>query len=86
MRIADPQYYPGIRGDFEKTFRIARSLPVDIWVTSHARDFGRYRKFVKRGSTSDAAAPFIDRAGYLAYIDTGEARFRRLLAEHQKKR
>jgi metallo-beta-lactamase class B len=85
MRLADPQYYPGIRTDFEKTFSIARSLPVDIWVTSHARDFGRYRKYTQRGATADSAAPFIDRAGYLAYIDSGEARFRRLLAEQQKK-
>lgn len=86
MRLADPQYYPGIRDDFEKTFRIARSLPGDIWVTSHARAFGRYRKFTQRGATGDSAAPFIDRAGYLAYIDSGEARFRKLLAEQQAKR
>lgn len=86
MRLADPQYYPGIRGDFEKTFRIARSLPVDIWVTSHARSFGRYRKYTQRGASADSTAPFIDRAGYLAFIDSGEARFRRLLAEQQTKR
>jgi metallo-beta-lactamase class B len=86
MRLADPQYYPGIRGDFERTFKIARSLPVDIWVTSHARDFGRYRKYTQRGASADSAAPFIDRAGYLAYIDSGEARFKRLLAEQQAKR
>jgi metallo-beta-lactamase class B len=86
MRLADPQYYPGIRGDFERTFRIARDLPGDIWVTSHARAFGRYRKFTQRGATGDSAAPFIDRAGYLAYIDSGEARFRKLLAEQQAKR
>jgi metallo-beta-lactamase class B len=84
MRLADPQYYPGIRDDFEKTFKIARALPVDIWVTSHARDFGRYRKYTKRGATPDSAAPFIDKAGYLAYIDSGEANFRRQLAEQQK--
>jgi len=86
MRLADPQYYPGIRGDFEKTFQIARSLPADIWVTSHARAFGRYRKFSQRGATADSVAPFLDRAGYLAYIDSGEARFRKLLAEQQAKR
>jgi len=86
MRLAGPQQYPGIRDDFEKTFQIARSLPADIWVTSHARDFGRYRKYSKRGATADSAAPFIDRAGYVAYIDSGEASFRRLLAEQQAKR
>ena len=29
-------------------------------------------------------APFIDREGYLRYIDSGEARFRKLLAEQQR--
>jgi metallo-beta-lactamase class B len=86
MRLADPQYYPGIRDDFEKTFNIVRALPVDIWVTSHARDFGRYRKYAQRGASADSAAPFVDKAGYLAYIDSGEARFRRQLAEQQAKR
>lgn len=86
MRLADPQQYPGIRDDFEKTFSIARNLPIDIWVTSHARDFGRYRKYSKRGAAPDSVAPFIDKEGYLAYIDSGEARFRRLLAEQQKKK
>jgi hypothetical protein len=27
--------------------------------------------------------PFIDREGYLAYIDSAEARFRKLLADRQ---
>jgi metallo-beta-lactamase class B len=69
--------YPGHRADFERTFRVLRSLPADVWVTSHARLFGRYRKFVARSSAKNPADPFIDRAGYRAYIDSGEARFRR---------
>src|SRR4029453_19326690 len=31
--------------DLERSFRVMRSLPADIWVTSHARGRGRYRKF-----------------------------------------
>lgn len=68
--------YPGYRKDFERTFRVLRSLPADIWVTSHARLWGRYRKFVARDSARTPADAFIDPAGYRAYIDTGEARFR----------
>jgi metallo-beta-lactamase class B len=85
MRLVEPEKYPGIRANFERTFRVLRSLPVDIWVTSHARAFGRYRKFVERDKSKDPAEPFIDRDGYLAYIDSGEARFRRLLAEQQRR-
>ena len=69
--------YPGYRSDFERTFRVLRSLPADIWVTSHARLFGRYRKFVARADAANPADPFVDREGYRAYIDSGEARFRR---------
>ena len=69
--------YQGYRTDFERTLRVLRSLPADVWVTSHARLWGRYRKFVARDSARRPADPFIDREGYRAYIDSGEARFRR---------
>ena len=69
--------YPGQRADFERSFRVLRSLPADIWVTSHARLWGRYRKFVARDTAKDPVDPFIDPEGYRAYVDSGEARFRR---------
>lgn len=68
--------YPGIRADFERSFRTLRSLPADIWMTSHAREFGRYRKFLERNAAKDPADPFIDREGYLRYIDSAEERLR----------
>ncbi|MEO5760806.1 MAG: subclass B3 metallo-beta-lactamase [Vicinamibacteria bacterium] len=83
MSLVEPENYPGIRADFEHTFRLLRSLPEDIWVTSHARAFGRYRKFVESGKAKDPVAPFIDREGYLAFIDAGEKGFRELLAKQQ---
>jgi metallo-beta-lactamase class B len=69
--------YPGQGADLERSFRVLRSLPADIWVTSHARLWGRYRKFVARDTAKNPADPFIDPEGYRAYIDTAEARFRR---------
>jgi metallo-beta-lactamase class B len=72
-----------MRADFERSFRTLRSLPVDIWVTSHAREFGSYRKFSERARVADPVASFIDRDGYLRYIDSAEMRFRKLLAEQQ---
>ena len=47
--------------------------PVDIWVTCHARWWGRYRKFVVSAAAKDAVEPFIDPEGYHAYIDAAEA-------------
>ena len=69
--------YAGHERDFEQTFRVLRSLPADVWMTSHGTLWGRYRKFVQRVGVVDPVAPFIDRDGYRAYIDSGKARFRR---------
>ena len=69
--------YPAQRADFVRTFARLRSLPADIWVTSHGRLWGRYRKFAARDTARSAVQPFIDPQGYRAYIDSGEARLRR---------
>jgi metallo-beta-lactamase class B len=69
--------YPEQGADLERSFRVLRSLPADIWVSSHARLWGRYRKFVARDTARNPADPFIDPVGYRAYVDSAEARFRR---------
>lgn len=83
LHFTPPERYPGVRADVEHTYQVLRSLPVDIWVTSHARLWGRYRKFQARATAADSVAPFIDPDGYRAYVDSGEARYRRLLAEQE---
>lgn len=69
--------YPEQEADLERSFGVLRSLPADVWVTSHARLWGRYRKFVASAAANNAADPFIDPAGYRAYVDSAEAQFRR---------
>ena len=69
--------YPEQRADLERSFRVLRSLPADIWVTCHARWWGRYRKFVASATAKDPVEPFIDPEGYRAYIDAAEAKFRK---------
>ena len=68
--------YPEQGADFERTFRVLRSLPADIWVSSPARPWGRYRKFVAHATAENPVDPFIDPEGYRAYIDTHETEFR----------
>jgi metallo-beta-lactamase class B len=68
--------YPEQGADLERSFRVLRSLPADIWVTSHARQWGRYRKFVARATAKNPVDPFIDPEGYRAFIDAAEAEFR----------
>jgi len=69
--------YPEQGADLERSFRVLRSLPADIWVTCHAREWGRYRKFVASAIAKDPVQPFIDPEGYRAYIDDAEAKHRR---------
>ncbi|HZO57622.1 MAG TPA: subclass B3 metallo-beta-lactamase [Bryobacteraceae bacterium] len=69
--------YPEQGADLERSFRVLRNLPADIWVTNHARKWGRYRKFVARGSAKNPVDPFIDPEGYRALVDKAEADFRK---------
>jgi len=68
--------YPEQTADRERSLRVLRSLPVDIWVTNHARQWGRYRKFVASGTATNKADPFIDPDGYRAFLDAEEAELR----------
>lgn len=83
MRFTEPQNYPGIRADFERSFARLRSLPVDIWVTSHTQPWGRFRKYRASLEEPRPADAFIDRDGYAAYVDSAEARVRRKITEQE---
>ena len=77
LKVLGGMRYPEQRADLERSFRVLRGLPADVWVTSHARLWGRYRKFAARDTARDPAAPFVDPAGYRAYIDSAQAEVRR---------
>jgi metallo-beta-lactamase class B len=68
--------YPEQRADREGSLRVLRNLPADIWVTNHARLWGRYRKFVARDTAKNPADPFIDPEGYRTFLDAAEADLR----------
>ena len=69
--------YPERSADLERSFRLLRGLNVDIWVTAHARAWGRYRKFVESGAATNPVDAFVDPEGYRAYIDRMETDFRK---------
>jgi metallo-beta-lactamase class B len=74
-RLGTTQYAEQ-EADVERSLRVLRGLPADIWVTCHARWWGRYRKFVASTTATDPVEPFIDPEGYRAYIDSAEAKLR----------
>jgi len=81
VSLVDPEAYPGIRSDFEHSFATLRALPADIFLGSHGEFFDLNRKRRERATATNPVEPFIDREGYLSYIDSHERRFRAVLAE-----
>ena len=73
--------YPGITEDFEKTFRVLKSLPVDYFLGAHGSYFDMETKY-PRWKAGEAAA-FIDHAGYKNYVEDREQAFRRELAKQK---
>jgi len=81
VSLVDPEAYPGIRSDFEHSFATLRALPADIFLGSHGEFFDLNRNRRERATATNPVESFIDRAGYLSYIDSHERRFRAVLAE-----
>jgi metallo-beta-lactamase class B len=67
--------YPTIAQDYEKTFTVLNSLPVDLFLGAHGAYFGMKAKVEKM--KSGGANPFVDPAGYKAYVGEREAAFRK---------
>jgi len=72
--------YPGIKEDYEKTFRVLKSLPVDYFLGAHGSYFdleAKYPRF-KLGETV-----FFDPKGYKNYVDDRERAFRMELTKQK---
>ena len=67
--------YPQIADDYLKTFAVLKSLPIDLFLGAHGAYFGMKAKYEKM--KSGPANPFIDPAGYKAYVAEREAAFRK---------
>jgi metallo-beta-lactamase class B len=70
------QRYPEQGADIERSLRVLRSLPADVWVTSNSRSWGRYRKFAASATAKNPVDAFIDPDGYRAFLDAAEADLR----------
>ena len=60
--------YPEIAADFAKTFRLLKSLPCDIFLGAHGNYYGMEEK-VARLQKDPKTNPFVDPAGYQAYVE-----------------
>ena len=80
-RLVMNSSYPEIEADFEKTFRVLKSLPVDIFLGAHGSYFDMTTKYarMKEAGTN----PFIDPEGYTSYITDREKAYRTELAKQK---
>src|SRR5690349_12711759 len=73
--------YPRMTEDFEKTFRVLKSLPVDYFLGAHGSYFDLEKKYPRLKAGNSSA--LIDPAGYKAYVDEREQAFRRELKKQK---
>jgi metallo-beta-lactamase class B len=67
--------YPQIAEDYVKTFAVLKALPCDLFLGAHGAYFGMLAKLEKM--KPGAPNPFIDSAGYRAYVSEREETFRK---------
>ena len=70
-----------IAADFDKTFRVLKSLPVDYFLGAHGSYFDMETKY--KQFKAGVATAFIDPEGYKAYVTEREQAFRRELAKQK---
>lgn len=73
--------YPQIADDYERTFRVLKALPCDLFLGAHGSYFDLDAKYprLKEGAPS----PFVDPDGYQKYVAERESAFRAELAKQK---
>ena len=74
--------YPQIAADYERMFRVLKSLPCDIFLGAHGSYFDLETKYA-RLKESTPPTPFIDPEGYKKYVAEREQAFTRELARQR---
>ena len=81
--LVNNKTYPSIATDYETTFRLLKSLPVDLFLGAHGGYYGMDKKHAALCSAS--TNPFIDPAGYQSYVADREQAFLKEWAKQKAK-
>jgi len=75
--------YPSIADDYARSFKVLRTMPVEVFLGAHGSFYGLQAKYAKlqAGGTN----PFIDPAGFKTYLDDKEKAFNTELAAQKAK-
>lgn len=80
-RLVNNTAYPQIAADYEKMFRVLKSLPCDIFLGAHGSYFDLESKYARLKEGSLAA--FVDPQGYKKYVAGKEQAFKTELAKQR---
>ena len=75
--------YPSIADDYAHSFKVLRTMPVDVFLGAHGSFYGLQAKYLKL--QQGGMNPFIDPAGFKAYLDEKEKAFTTELAAQKAK-
>ncbi|HTU35291.1 MAG TPA: subclass B3 metallo-beta-lactamase [Candidatus Acidoferrum sp.] len=81
-RLVGKESYPGMTMDYQRSFRVLRSLPCDVFLGAHGQFFNLTAKR-EALARSPKDNPFIDPAGYRDYVDNAERAFEDALHRQQ---
>jgi metallo-beta-lactamase class B len=81
-KLVNNTQYPQIAQDYERTFRVLKALPCDIFLGAHGSYYGMSEKFAR---LNNGVNPFIDPAGYKSYVAEREQAFYTELKNQQTK-
>jgi metallo-beta-lactamase class B len=76
--------YPQIAHDYERTFRVLKSLPCDVFLGAHGSYYDMEAKFARL--KENKGNPFIDPQGYQRYVAEREQAFRTELQKQSRRK
>src|SRR5262245_48978837 len=80
-RLVNNTTYPEIAEDFARGIKTFKSLPADVFLGAHSWFFDLAGKHKRLGSGTN---PYIDSAGYKAWVDNMEKNYNATLAKQKK--
>ena len=80
-RLVNNSEYPQIAEDYEKTFKVLKSLPCDIFLGAHGNYFGMETKYPRL--KDEGLSVFVDPSGYKKFVEDKEAEFKKELTKQR---
>lgn len=81
-RLVNNKNYPEIADDFARSIKKYKTLRADVFLAAHSWFFDLAGKYKRLGTST--TNPYIDPAGYKAWVDNMEKNWNTLMAEQKK--